>query len=795
MFKRTFINVFRQMKGNMISTLINITGLSLGMACSFIILLYVIGEFNYEKNHVNRDQIYRVTNYEEEGAKYKWAINYALLPSTMLNEIPEVSKASILDARVNRPFYARTDGEYMLEKGTIYYINPDYMDIFTVPIIQGNPAHLVDNPGSIVISKEKAALYFGDQNPIGKSIFFQLEEDDIAFTVTGVMDKLTGNSAFQADFITQFDAKRNENLMGWDYVAFETYILVSPTVNIPLLEQKINTLGEKYHPEEKKIYELQKCKDIYLHSESTYGSYAKKGNILSILIFSGIGILILLIACINYIILATAESTLRYKEIGIKKVIGANRFGLISQIQMESLLISLLALPLALLIVERCKGLVSEYFGQDLILSYVDNWPFIIGFFGITLAVGSISGSYISLHLSRLKPIDIFSAQSPKKGSRSIFRKALIGFQLVIFIVLFTASIVIRKQINYALTVHPEFDLENLLIVENNQNHLSKFDVFKAELENHPDIERVSSSMLNILSRNRWENKVKTSRDTENSVHMEQYYVDKDYIETVNIALTAGISFNSEVSKNQSGVIINESGANLLGLSDPIGKTIITKTMFSDEQEYEIIGVVKDFISGTVHRKIGSFILFVRPEMIPATSISIRLRQPLSESGKKLIEDVWENLTEGMPMEMNYMDDLYRDLYQKEIIIARVITLFTALAILISSLGLFGLSLFVARRKNKEIGIRKVHGAQPVDIVKMILKEFILVIVLANCVALPISLFAMRKWLSVFAFKIKPDVGIFIMALLLSAFIVCATLTINALKAARMNPADSLRSE
>lgn len=794
MIKRTIISAFRQMKGNKVSSLINILGLALGMACAFITLLYVIGEFSYEKYQDHRDQLYRVVTRKEGNEKFL-ALNYGALPDVVRNEIPEVECATPLDVRYNRPFYVKTEKEYLLEKGTVYNVRPEYFDLFTIPLIEGNSGHLLDNPGSIVLSEEITKKYFGDQDPLGKTIYLQFDSEDVSFTVSGVMGSLAGKSGFRPDFITRLNEKEMEAFMGWKYLAMEVFIRLTPTADPKQIEQKLNVLGEKYHPDTKIQYQIQNARDFYLNSKDIYGSHLPKGNKLSILIFSGIGILILLIACINYIILATAESSLRFKEIGLKKVVGAGRFTIISQIQTESLITAVLALPIALIIVERSKGIVSAFFGKEIALSYEGNWPFILGLVGITLMVGIVSGSYISLHLSRLKPIDILHNRNPQKRGKVSLRKLLIGFQLLIFVVLFTTTVIIKKQIKFAFNVHPEFNVENLLILTDNQSRLSSFEVFKHRIESHPDIQKASSSMENILSTNRWMNTVKLSQDPEKAIPMQQYYVDRDYLETIHIPLLAGESFMLEESANQSSVIINETGAKQLGLANPVGKIISTKTLFGPEKEYEIIGVVKDFISGSIRGEINAFLLFVRTNEVPASHIAIRLNQKLSDGGRAHIESVWKELTNGKPIEFQYMSDLYHQLYKKDISLARVIILFTILAIFISCLGLFGLSLFVARRKNKEIGIRKVHGAQASDIVKMILLDVFWVILISNCLAIPITLYAMQKWLSVFAYKITPEAGIFVLVFILSALIVGITLTINALKAAKMNPTDSLRSE
>ena len=785
------------MKRNLASTIINLLGLSLGLSCSFIILLYVIGEYSFEKGQEHRDNIYRIISKDkQDGRDLYYAINYGALSSTIKEEIPEIEKACILDARINRPFYVKTGTEYTLEKGSVYNVGSDYFDIFTVPLIRGNQDNIIDDPGSIVLSKDMASKYFGDEDPLGKTIHFLYEKENFDYTVTGIMDKPDFPSGFTPDFITRFDTRANKFFMAWNYIVYEVFVKVSPSADINAIEHKLNGLGKKYHPDKKMEYLLQHSKDFHLNSGHIHGSHMQKGNKSTIMIFSGIGILILLIACINYIILATAESSLRYKEIGLKKVVGANRIGIISQIQIESLLMAVLALPIALLIVERSHSSLGRIFGHEFYFSYTGNWIFILGFILITLIVGSISGMYISFHLSRLKPVTILSGQVVRKPGKSIPRKILIGFQLIIFLVLFCSTIIIQKQIKFALSHNTNFELEKLLIIQDDQNRIANFDVFKTELENHPDFKSVSSSMSNLFLRNRFANLAYLPEKPDKSVAIEQYHIDRDYLETLGIKIAKGKSFAQEESEGINRAIINQTAALELGLNDPIGKTIISNTMYDpEEKEYEIIGVIDDFISGSVKRGIGSFMLVVRQTSLPPKSIAIRLNNRLSESGLEHLTHTWSSQTDGKPLEFKKMDELFEELYRKETTLSRVFTLFTILAIFISCLGLFGLSLFVARRKNKEIGIRKVHGANLTDIIRMMLNEFILVVILANCLALPVSLFAMRKWLNAFAYKINPDPGIFILALFVSALIVALTLTINGIRAARMNPAESLKYE
>lgn len=796
MLRRNLITAFRNILGNKTYSLINIVGLSIAMAVSFLILLYLINEFSYEKVHEKRDQIYRVLCAVEYNDKENLhGNNFGLLVPTMKKDIPEIKNATIFESVTPNPFFVKTDDEYILETGSIYMAHKDFFDIFTLPVNQGNASLLFENPNSLVITERIAKKYFGDKNPIGESIILLINTEDQLFTVSGVVKNHTENTIIKSDFITKYDPEKFPGLIGWKYRMFETYIFLSENTDKSIVENKLNEIAQRYHAQEPTNYKLQNLKDIYLHSKSIVSTQKQRGSFTSIYIFSAIAICILIIGCINFIILSTARSTIRSKEIGIRKVIGASRKTIIRQVLLESVFLSYLSLPLALVLAERMLPMVSNLFGKELSISYIQNWQYIAGFIIITLIVGLISGSYISLHLSKLKPIDIFANSINKRNKRSVLQKTLIVFQLVIFIVLMVCTSSINKQVKYAMNMNTEIKIENLIDIDNNKETIKNYTTFKNELEKSPEITDISVSMTNLLSKNRWGNELKSTDGSEKSSAAFQYYVDFNYLETVKINLIEGRSFSDNVEREKTDVILNETAVKELGYTNPVGKTISTRKYSADESEFEIIGVVKDFISGSVHFETMPISIFIRQENHKPNNILVRVKDGRSNSAINYIEDVWGKLSGGKPIEYTFMDDKFNQLYKSEVNLGKTINLFTILAIFISSLGLFGLSIFIAKQKTKEIGIRKVNGAEIKDIVVLITKEFLLVVLIANLIAIPVSILIMNKWLENFAYKTDIGFMVFISAAFLSAIIIILTLSFNAIKAAKRNPIESLRYE
>jgi putative ABC transport system permease protein len=794
-----FLKIFFQQVGrNPRTFLINLFGLSIGMACSFIILLYVIGETSYERFQDNKDQVFRVLNQPiEDKSDNLRAINYSKLSQAMRDEIPEINYTTILEARVDRPFYIISDNEYITETGTIYEVEPDYFSIFTVHIINGQRNNLLDEPNQLILSKEKKNKYFGTSSALGKTMTFVIDDDEITYTIVAIMDKIPGKSAFLPDFIVPFDEDKYANIVGWEYVAYQIFMSVNPQTDIGLIENKLSGINKKYtDEEEERKYILQNLSDIHLGSEKVFGSHLQKGHKTSILIFSLIGIVILLIACINYILLATAESSLRLKEIGIKKVLGASRISLILKLQAEAQLKVFLALPLALFFVERSKDFVERYFGQELLASYSNNQSYILGFIAIAVLVGCISGIYLSIKLSKLQPSELIAGINNKRKVRAFGRKTMIGFQLFTFIVLFSSMLIMRNQIKHAMSLNAELKLDRLFEIKNYYQEIKNIAIFKERLEEYPDVISVSSAFSSVFERNMGRNNAVWNKYPENEIAVEQYYIDPDYTESIGIHFVSGEGFKAEDAPGKKDIIVNQKFVDQLGIANPIGEVIQTRTIVSStKEEYRIIGVLENFVSGSAHQEIGPQIIFRRPAFLPSRQILIKTKNGITNELSTSINELYSELSNNKPLIITSLKEQFGRLYQKENLLSRIISAVAYLAIFISCLGLFGLSLFMARSKNKEIGIRKVFGANNNNIIFLIMKDFVPIILLSNIIAIPFTILIMKHWLNDFAYKVTISPWLFAMALVISLIIVGLTLMTNAQIVANTNPSKTLRQD
>jgi len=797
--RSTYKVFFRQLIKNRRTSIINLIGLSIGLACSFIILLFVIGEADYERFQENRDQVYRILNRDNgDGSDHLLAINFGALSDVIQDEIPEIENSSVLNPRIDRPFYIVSDEEYIVETGTIYEVDPGYFDIFTVPLLSGNQDKPLSRPDHILISEEKGRKYFGNDDPVGETLTLIIDEEQIPYTIAGVLKSLPGNTSFEPDFIVPFNPRRHETIFGWKYIAFEIFIKIKEGSDIKSIETKINQIADKYvdKNEDEKEFSLQCLTDIRLESNHIYASHLSKGNKRSIVIFSIIALVILMIASINYILLTTAESSLRFKEVGIRKVLGAKRSSLILQIQLEALIKVFIALPIALFIVERTKGIVESFFGQELLPSYANNIAYIVGFVLITLLLGLISGLYLSISLSKLKPTELIFKQKAKNRGLALARKLMIGFQLTIFVILFSSMLIMRNQIRYAESLNGGLKIDKVYEISNLYREIENTDIFKTKLEAYPEIQSVTTAFSSLLDRNQGRNMAHSHKDVDNEIVVEQYFLDFNYVETVGIEISQGDGLKEVGATSVNEILVNQKMKERLNIDNPIGEIIVTRTMFSREnKEYTIVGVVNDFFGGSAHDEIGPLIIFPRPVFIPSRQILIQTKAGMDVKVYDLISSVYAALSNDKPMTIRSLLEKQEQLYIKENLLTRIISAIAYLAIFISSLGLFGLSLFVARSRNKEIGIRKVFGAGKTHIVRLIINEFIPIVVAANLVAIPVTIYIMKSWLNSFAYKASISPIIFILALLGSVLIVGLTLISNAHIAANADPIKTLRQE
>ncbi|MFC2098087.1 ABC transporter permease, partial [Bacteroidota bacterium] len=733
------------------------------------ILLYVINEFSYESSHKNRDNIYRVLSYStEDSGDEKMAINSSLLVPTIKNDVPEIIAATRLNKLEGRPFFIKSENEFIRETSSIYKVDEDFFKIFTFPIVYGNPDKLFNDPSSIVITEEISSKYFGEKNPIG-DILEILEYDDIkAYTVSGVIKNSPDNTIIKPDFIVNIDPTIPAFARAWGPRGFECFVLTRSDIEKSIIEEKLKQIPKNHHPEQKWTYCLQNLGDIYLNSGSIIYGTSEHGNIKTILMFSGIAVLILIIACLNYIILSTTQSVTRSKEIGIRKVLGAYRKNLIRQILMESVLISIISLPLALVIAERMRPVVSELFGKDLPIAYSHNWQYLIGFICITIIVGIISGAYLSLHLSRLNPIHMLNKSANRGRKRSVLQKVLITIQLVIFITLMVCTSIINRQVHFSTNTYLGYNKDKLIDLKcNDKGLLKNYKIFKEELEKYPEILKVTGARTGLLSDQRIANTVQAFKESEKEISMFYIIADFDYFEALDLEVAEGLGFIGDNSKESDKILLNETAVKELGYDDPIGKTV-----FTNSKNYEIAGIVKNFNMESLHNEVPPIIFFKNSEGNQLNQILVRTKNDINPEIIKTIKETWNKLSDGIPMESTLMKDKIQTLYKSEVNLGKTINLFTILTIFISALGLFGLSLYLSRQKTKEIGIRKVNGAGIKNIITLIIKEFLWVILIANIIAIPISIFIMNKWLENFAYKTNIGFMVFVSAALLSGVIV-----------------------
>jgi len=791
MLTHYFKTAIRNIARNKIFSIINIVGLTIGLASSFLILLYVLNETGYDKYHKKRNQIYRViTEYIDSWEQPGTA---CILAPTMKSDFPEIE----FIARINTIITSLKKGEEYINERYFRTADNDIFEIFTLPFLKGNPKTALADPFSVVISESMADKYFENQDPLGKVLTIMAMDEEIQLTVTGVMKDIPENSTYKADFIgttelaIKYWGKRfnNKNFtVDWSATYFgQTYILLPKNCKASELEQKFSGFEKKYLPEGFRMkFHLQPLTDVYLKSSHFMNNRGAIGNIKNVYIFSFIGLFILIIACINYIILSTARSATRSKEIGIRKVIGAGRKNLAKQILGESVIVSFISLPIALLLVHLLLPTVNQLFNKELIINYTQNWQFIIGFIFVTLFVGLISGSYIAFYLSSFRPVEVLKSKINTGITKSVYRRILITVQLIIFIVLILGTGIIFRQIHYANNKDMGFNKEGIVIIYYDDDEFRRrYESFKNEVAKNPNIINVSGAMFSPPYNGGMEWDVPGVDDPSQVTKVEGLAVDFNYIETYEFKLKEGRSFSREFPSDSSAIILNETAVKELGLVDPVGKKINNRT---------IIGVIKDFHLHSFHMEIKPMIIDIM-RLKYAREVVVRIHPGKISETISFLEDKWEEFAPDSPFEYSFFDDALEQLYREEQIFGKIISIFTFLAIFIASLGLFGLSLFIAEQRTKEIGIRKVFGSSVSRIFKLISKEFILMVLIANLIASPIAYYFMNKWLENFAYRTKIEIWLYIVAVALSMFIVLITMSFQTLKAAYTNPAESLRYE
>lgn len=809
MLKNYIKTAYRTLKKNKGFTAINILGLALGLATCLLIMFYVLDELSYDQYNLKADRIFRVNNDIKFGGNdQSFAVSPPVLASTLMKNYPEVEQA--VRFRYTSTFMIKKGPENFRESNVVY-VDPNVFDVFTLPMISGNPATALTEPHTVVITETTAKRYFNSTQAVGKILTVN---DTSLYKVTGVIKDIPKQSHFNFDFLMSMASfpPAKENI--WFSNNFNTYVLLKPGFDYHVLDAKLPALMHTYAgPQLQAILhvsfeqfeaagnvfrlDLTPLKDVYLRSNRV-AELGANGNILYVYLFSAIAIFILVIACVNFMNLSTARSSNRAREVGVRKVLGSAQRHLILQFLSESVMITLIAAAISLIAAWLLLPLFNQMSGKTLEFTFASlTWltPLLIA--GAIL-IGCLAGSYPAFFLSAFKPIDVLKGKLSTgfKGGR--LRSFLVVFQFFISIVLIIGTLVIYNQLKYIQSKDLGYSRDQVLIIHHTDGLGNQDDTFKQEVRQLPGV--VSASMTDFLPLsmgNRNSSSVFQDRtlDQKKAVLAQVWVVDVDYAKTMGLKFAFGRDFSSDMKTDSTGMIINQSAARLMGVGNPVNKELYLPqdNMIKKLKTYHIIGVVKDFNFNSLRENITPVILFLGKNN---GSISIKAKTNHIDALLAQVKDKWKSIAPNKQFDYSFMDKDFEESYRVEQRMGTIFITFTTMAIVIACLGLFGLAAYAAEQRTKEIGIRKVMGASVSTIVTMLSKDFIKLVLLAIIIAAPVAWYSMDKWfLQSFAYRQNIQWWVIALAGALSILIAFITISFQSLKAALANPVKSLKNE
>ena len=775
MLKNYFKITWRNIRNNKIYSLINIMGLAIGMACCILILLWVQDELSYDQFHENYSDIY-MTIPELQNTKY--TANPLALAAVFKEQYSEVREITRF---CQRNWLTKYGDKIYNENGAL--VDDDFLKIFTFPLIKGSPETVFASRESIVLTERAAAKYFGTQDPIGKSLLINNNTDLI---VTGILKDVPSNSHLQFDFLAPMRLMGERGDISWSYEA-RTYTLLQKNVSIRDFADKISgfVMEHDKRTNQKVILHIQPLSRVHLYSLNG------TDPIVYIYIFLTIAIAILIIACINFINLSTARSNTRAKEIGMRKVVGAERADLIRQFIGESMILSAVALIVATGLVYLLLPAFNNLSDKQLTLDIAGNISMLFLLIGIILFTGLVSGSYPAFMLSSFKPANILRRGKLQAGSGGfVLRRILVVSQFTATIVLIIGTIIMYKQLNYIRNKDIGLNKDHVVAISMNRELRQNYRSFKNEVKRDPNVIKVSAARryptgIGHFNPVYWEGK-----GPEDYVTMTDASVDYDYFETLGMHIIQGRSFSEEYATDSENYILNEEALRITELESPVGK------MFSCwEDEGKIIGIVKNFHASSLHSEIGPVIFTLSQRHGSHRYIFVKIRPNDVPGTIASLEGKAAEFAPNSLFEYRFLDDVFDGQYRGDQRRGEIYKYFTFLAIFISCLGLFGMASFTAEQRTKEIGIRKVLGASIANIMMMISKDFLMLLVVSNIIAWPIAYFLMSSLLNNYAYRTSIAAWIFIASGVTAIFVALLTVGIKIARAAYANPVDSLRYE
>ncbi|NIN91629.1 MAG: FtsX-like permease family protein [Candidatus Aenigmarchaeota archaeon] len=762
---------------------INISGLAIGMACCFLVFIWVQDEMSFDRFHTNAKEIYRVL-LNPQGTDIFNSYGPGPLGPALKADYPEIVNFTRKFGHATGPLKYRNQ----VFNGKVCGVDPTFFEIFSFPFIKGDSKNCLSEPRSIVLTEKMAAILFHEEDPLGKTVGFEWWGTWHDLKVTGVIEDVPYNSHILFDYLLPFEfvTWSGMTIEDWDIGAYQTYVLLPKNADSSVVQEKIAGTVKRHFPESTTTIYLEPLTRIHLYD------FTGGGPITYVYIFSIIGVLILCIACINFMNLSTARSMECAREVGMRKVIGSTRFQLVKQFLGESVLLSFISFILALILVQSLLPSVNNIVGKQLTLSYVGSPLFI--FLGIAILTGILSGSYPAVFLSSFRPVAVLKGQM-RLGSHNIrLRKLLVIGQFVVSIALIIGTIIIYQQLVYVRNTDMGINKEHVINMELRGSLRNQYYIIKRELLRNSDILAVSATNGSFLRRFGtdkigWEGKPEDKR-----IFMSIHSVDFDYQKIFDIEMAQGRYFSRGYPTDISdGIIVNETAAKIMGMEFPIGKRISCWIPFDPRRSGAIIGVAKDFHFRSLHEKISPLVLVMAPGWF--TDVYIRIKPENVPETLVFLEKTLAELAPDFPLEYSFLDEDIDSLYKTERRIGSLVRYGTFLAIFIACLGLFGLASFTAEKRTKEIGIRKVLGASVSGIALLLTKEFTKWVILANLIAWPIAYYVMSRWLQNFAYHIKIGIGTFLLSAALALVTALITISFQAVKTAACNPVDSLRYE
>lgn len=807
MIKNIIKHSFRALNRQKGYVLINILGLSIGIACSLIIALYIVHELSYDKFHEKKDRIYQlVLEGKIGGQELSASSTCSPIGPTMLKEFPEVENI----VRTNN--WGETiirNNEQSFTENAFVEADSSFFDIFTVKLISGENKTALNAPHKLVLSKSTAKKIFGNENPMGKSL--KVGTDSVLYTVTGIMEDLPATSHFDANIIGSFVTNQRANSPQWTSNSFGTYVLLKPNSDPKVVDAKIVELIKKYVGVEIQKYLGVSLEDFFskgnkyrmylqpllnIHLNPDVAQEAKSPNDPKYLfIFGSIAFLIILIASINFMNLSTAQASRRAKEVGIKKVSGSSRGMLISQFISESMILSFISLFVALIIIYFSLPFFNNLLKANIEFNILSNWFIIPLLLLLSVFVGLLAGSYPAFYLSSFSPYMVLKGSLRNSMKNGKLRSVLVVLQFSISIILIIGSIIMFHQINFMVNKDLGFKKEQLLVIRRAEVIGEKIQTFKEALKTIPGVEKIAASTAVPGHYNNNNGYMMEGRGGETYL-LQTAWVDYDFFETYGMKISQGRNFDETHTTDQKACLVNDNAIRKFDIKTPLTTRIINPSEDPSKPDYlQIIGVISDFHFESLRAEISPYIFKFKSKDNNWGYISIRLSEKSTGNTIKEIEKKWREFTSNEPMQYFFMDKDFDRLYTEEKQSASLAIVFTALAILIAALGLFGLTSFTVEQRTKEMGVRKAMGASVTSLFMLISKEIVLLVCISTLIAWPIVYYVSTNWLQNYHYRISLPYFDFILGFVIAIVIAIITISYRTLKSAMVNPSESLRYE